>query len=464
MESSLYQAALSGNVTTLDALLQEDELILDRASVTCFNETPLHIATMRGHLHFAASLLHRRPKLSNEFDALHRLPIHQSAVQGHAKLVELLLDINPKSLSVRDQDGKTTLHLAAMKGRVDAIKVLVIRGCDPESIEQRLYRGETTFHLCVRYNQLEAIKLLVETSNVNEEFVNVRDDDGNTILHLATSLKQTETVRYLVSVPIIKAEINPLNGMGFTALDLLERCPKDFKSLEIGDILMKVVIDRDRVEEPIVGGSNNKAEAVKSSSSWLTQLRQSFDKYMKQQSNWVEETQGSLMLVATLTATISFQVAFSPPGGVWQQRYTIHNETSCSKDQNGVCQTGTAVLAYVYPSQYFLLIIFATIAFFSSTSIVHLAISGLPLKNKVSTWLMTVAMIFSIAFTALTYLYSMILVIPDHMLSQANRAYNDTFYIWISLPGFIAVSVLVRLLLWLVRISPKFRTTGPISI
>ncbi|KAK8608329.1 hypothetical protein V6N13_023755 [Hibiscus sabdariffa] len=343
METSVYEAAISGNVAAMDALLREDELILDRVSLTCFHETPLHIAIMRGHLHFAASLLFRRPRFSGEFDSLHCLPIHLAAIEGHAELVEQLLDINPSCCSVRDQDGRTPLHLAAMKERVDVMNVL-IRRC-PESIEEKLYRGETSLHLCVRFNQLEALILLVEASSEwNAAFVTVQDDAGNTILHLATFLKHLEIVRYLVSLSRIRSEINAVNRMGFTVLDLLEHFPKDFKSLEIENILMKAVANR--VEGPsneIVGARTQrllpnadrmKSETKAMKSSWFVRLHQACNKYLKHQGNWIEEMQGSLMLVATLTATISFQVAFSPPGGVWQQHYHKETEPVCRRSQD----------------------------------------------------------------------------------------------------------------------------------
>ncbi|KAK8608331.1 hypothetical protein V6N13_023757 [Hibiscus sabdariffa] len=294
MERSVYEAAISGNIAAIDALLREDELILDRVSLTCFHETPLHIAMMRGHLHFAASLLSRRPRFSDEIDSLHRLPIHLAAIEGHAELVEQLLDVNPSCCSVRDQDGRTPLHLAAMKGRVDVMNVL-IRRC-PKSIEEKLCRGETSLHLCVRFNQLEALMLLVEASSEwNAAFVTVQDDAGNTILHLATFLKHLEIVRYLVSLPRIRSEINAVNRMGFTVLDLLEQFPKDFKSLEIENILMKAVANR--VEGPsneIVGARTQrllpnadrmKSETKAMKSSWFVRLHQACNKYLKHQGN-----------------------------------------------------------------------------------------------------------------------------------------------------------------------------------
>jgi len=54
--------------------------------------------------------------------------------------------------------------------------------------------GETILHLCVKHNNLEALKLLAENIGDNE-FVNLKNDDGDTILHLAIADKQTEVSR-----------------------------------------------------------------------------------------------------------------------------------------------------------------------------------------------------------------------------------------------------------------------------
>jgi ankyrin repeat protein len=50
--------------------------------------------------------------------------------------------------------------------------------------------GDTVLHLCVRYNHLDALKLLVQSTNGDELFLNSKNHDGNSILHLAVMLKQ----------------------------------------------------------------------------------------------------------------------------------------------------------------------------------------------------------------------------------------------------------------------------------
>ncbi|KAF8369768.1 hypothetical protein HHK36_032208 [Tetracentron sinense] len=158
MERRLYEASLSGNVLSLNELMEKNELILDKISVTCFDETPLHVAAMRGHVDFAKAILSR---------------------------TDLCL--------ARDQDGRTPLHPSSSERTSRRHKELV--QARPEVTRVTVDRGEDSSALMCEHNRLEALKLLVE-SETDDEFVNSKDDDGNTILHLATAKKQIE-VRFL---------------------------------------------------------------------------------------------------------------------------------------------------------------------------------------------------------------------------------------------------------------------------
>ena len=59
--------------------------------------------------------------------------------------------------------------------------------------------GETVLHLAVKYNQFDGLKYLIDTLNI-QELVNVQDNNGNTVLHIATAGKLT-TVIY-VTIPV----------------------------------------------------------------------------------------------------------------------------------------------------------------------------------------------------------------------------------------------------------------------
>lgn len=189
-EKRLYEASLNGSVDSLKQLLVEDPLTLARAALTCYDETPLHVALMLGHLDFAKFVVTHKPDMAIEVDSQGRSPLHFAAANGYVEMVNVLVSVNPNVCLFRDEDGRTPLHLAVMKGRVDVIRVLV--RCQPEVIRFRLVQGETLVHLAVKQNQLGALKLLIELGRDDDDLVNVKDDHGNTILHIAAGLKQTE--------------------------------------------------------------------------------------------------------------------------------------------------------------------------------------------------------------------------------------------------------------------------------
>ncbi|XP_022724318.1 ankyrin repeat-containing protein ITN1-like [Durio zibethinus] len=459
----LYEAALSGSLPTLTMLIRNDPQILHRASLSSRPETPLHISALSGHLDFTKDLLTRKPELASRLDSFKCSPLHLASAEGHTEIVKALLGANKEVCLVADEEGRIPLHLAAMRGKVEVIQELV--DAQHDSIRQKL-NGSTVLHLCVQFNQLEALKQLVTLVDENQ-LLDYTDHGGNTILHLAVMLRQLETITFLVSVPEIKAKINVLNRMGLSALDLLNHYPRDSKSLEIGEILIKAGSRSTPIQSqlvPVAVGREIQVETV-NSRSFTSGLKgktksvyQKCKSYFKHRSDWVEEMQGTLMLVATLTATISFQVATNPPGGVWQQDYT--NTTAgmfnCSKDY-GKCVAGTAVLAYVFPGNYLVLTIVAIISFIASLSVVLLAISGLPLKNKLCTWLMTIAMIIAITFVLLTLVGAIVVVTPDHIFSTIAEALDVTEIIWIALVGIVAVFATIRLLFWLFRLLTKLK-------
>ncbi|XP_031257965.1 ankyrin repeat-containing protein BDA1-like [Pistacia vera] len=178
MERRIYEAAIEGNIISLLNLLQEDALILDRITVSCYGETPLHLASMLGHAEFVQEILGRKPELAGVFDSRKSSPIHLATSKGYLDIVKILVSVNPEMCFVRDRDGKNPIHIAAIKGRVSVIKELV-KG-RPNAARMLTERGETILQAFVRFDQLEAMEFLVEAIN-DHEFMNSEDDDGNTI-------------------------------------------------------------------------------------------------------------------------------------------------------------------------------------------------------------------------------------------------------------------------------------------
>ncbi|KAK9286127.1 hypothetical protein L1049_014508 [Liquidambar formosana] len=415
-ERRLYEASLSGCVDTLNALIQEDELILDRVSVTCFHDTPLHIAAMRGHLDFTRALLSRKPKLATELDSLGRSPLHLAAIEGYVDIVRALLHTSTPSgedmCLVRDHDGRTPLCLAVMKGRVEVIKELIRER--PESIRETVDHGDTILHLCVHHNQLEALKLLVESAG-DEEFVNSKDENGNTILHVATILKREEILKYLLSETAFKKNANVLNGNGFTALDVLEQCPRDLKGTEVRVMLLQVGVSK-TLQPP--RPEPEKTENTTTRTSRRQQMVSKIETFLQIDPGWLEQAHGNFLMAATLTATVAFQAGINPPGGFWQD----------TKDNH---MAGKSVLASVESDKLAIFFRYNSFSFGISLSIILLMISGLSFtKNKLYTYALSIAMGITVLLLATSYMSSLDMILPTSKGHNRNGMYTFFSSFW----------------------------------
>ncbi|XP_060669445.1 ankyrin repeat-containing protein BDA1-like isoform X2 [Ziziphus jujuba] len=419
----LYEASFQGSPGILDSLFQNDPLILNKISLTRHTETPLHISALLGHLNFTKKLLSLKPqgpKLAAELDLLQRVPLHLASAEGHTDIVRLLLQANEDMCLRKDRDGKIPLHYAAMRGRVDVIELLI--GWQPRSVFEKLNEGETVLHLCVQYDQLEALKVLVVSlGNENNEFLNSQDEKfANTILHSAVMLKQIKTIEYLVSIPEVKRGASKLNRSGFTAFETIEQLPKDFKSIKILNILLDKLgllpAPSPSSSSINISGKKSKESRAISSTSWWSKCQRYIGKY---DGDWVKDRSGALMIVATVIATMTFQTAVNPPGGVWQQdtNTSIYSNSYCGNGGDDTCIAGTAVLV----------------------------------RYKPFMWLLNLAIVVNLTFMALTFLDGMYLVTPMTIDDWVWRCRTRLFYGWFGVIGIVFLLHTIRFVFWAVK-------------
>ncbi|KAL3747179.1 hypothetical protein ACJRO7_016026 [Eucalyptus globulus] len=468
-EKRLYEASLGGCVESLAQLLQEDRLILARASVTCFDETPLHVACMLGHVPFAKALLAHKRDLAMELDSQGRMPLHLASANGYVEIARELLQLDPLACLVHDEDGRTPLHLATMKGRINIVIELV--KARPEVAEHRLSHGQTALHLGVRHNRLETLKVLVEMVG-DGDLVNAQDDEGNTILHLAASNKQIETVKYLLQRS--EVDVNTVNRNGFSALDIVEHFPKDFKVIELRELLVDagalrairfaastthqavvdntneenstVVVDLTSVAPPSTNTPPVNAFPPESFSGDIRKRKE--DKHEE----WIEKKCHSLMIIATVIASMAYQAGLSPPGGLWDDNQKANNGTI-------LYYAGTSIMAVNNPEGLLRFWICNTVSFLASLSTILLLMSGLPLGKKVLMWILAATMWVTITFMALTYLYSMMAISfvqrdPEHVSPTTEVWYSEdretimviaySFLVWLGIVAFVFLVHIVR--------------------
>lgn len=192
MEERLFEACRKGNTATLLKLIEEDPLVLEDSIKHAFKETPLHLASLLGHTDFVRLILSQKPEFAKVVNHKGYSPMHLACANGHVEVVGELLKIDLDSdhdlCRRRDNKGRTPLHLATIKGRV-LVAGELLKAC-PESAMEVTEQKENILHLTVKNeNGFKALKILVENLN-SKELLNWKDEEGNTILHLAAARKQ----------------------------------------------------------------------------------------------------------------------------------------------------------------------------------------------------------------------------------------------------------------------------------
>ncbi|KAL0394206.1 UNVERIFIED_CONTAM: hypothetical protein Slati_4386800 [Sesamum latifolium] len=416
LETELFEAAAKGSITSLQELLKKDPLILDRVVVQIFSETPLHVAAMLGHVDFVKEIIRIKPQLITELNPFRSSPLHLASAKGYVDVVMVLLSVDPRMCLARDKNGMTPLHLSAIKGRL----------------------------------QVEALKLLLDTIS-DPEFINSKDTDGNTILHLAVADKQVETINFLLIMPAL--EVNALNFNGMTAFDVLLKSQRDVRDSEIGESLKHAGCFGTKERSTASHVNGNKASRALSSSpvhlSSSTNIgRKSSEDLVKQPDDWLEKKRSALMVVASLIATMAFQVGVNPPSGVWQDDNTIDSQGNPVSDPH---KAGFSVLAHNQPHVYTGFYTVNTTSFIASLSIILLLMSGLPIRRRFFMWILMVITWLAITAIALTYTVSIIVLTPSGQENSVKNVVGFSVFVWLCLMALLLMGHTIRLIVKLVR-------------
>ncbi|KAI3920567.1 hypothetical protein MKW92_036007 [Papaver armeniacum] len=476
---------------------------------TSFFRTPVHLAVMSGDTKFATKILSQKPDLAFKRDSNGFTPLHLASVRTNLPMVKLLLKANPGACIVQDEGGRTPLHLAALKNRVEIMKLLIEEGL-PEAIHLKNHRnGETILHFCVKNNtKLKTLKLLTAYLDhahapppfLNSVSINSTDNDGNTILHLATEMGNIKITNYLLLNSRVRIDINVVNNKGLKALNLL---PQDKRNdLEFG------------FYDYHVRHHKNKSE---------TWSENGYHEGLKDRVN-------ALMVVATLIAGIAFQAAMNPPGGVWQDDSKISSSTdpvtfsyylqhmfgssvsggldsyidiylkytsvdgggqgrdnSCIKDfvndliniwitgynvlmSKGLIledfsftdavsnynnsgnssfpylmrYAGNPILAYTWPGHYVIYMVTNAVAFFVSLTLISLVICGFMMERSITqVRILVVLMCISIGCIAFGYLSILVAMMPDFYIGLYR-----VYFVLLIFFGVCCLLGLLRFLVW----------------
>ncbi|XP_077225466.1 uncharacterized protein LOC143858651 [Tasmannia lanceolata] len=441
MDPRLHEAALNGNVATLHELLQEDPLLLHKLTLGALSETPLHIASLLGHISFTEEILKCGPGLARMSDERGSYPLHLALARGHVEIAKELLKVDPSLTQLRDKDGRIPLHLAALNGQVNMSKELLL--IDPTSARAVSDRGETTLHLCVKHRQVEAAALVLEG---DKELLNTKDQIGNTALHLATAKKQIQMLNLLLKEPNI--DLNAKNAYDLTAFDVLVLTPSEIGDMDIVEMLLKAGCKRGKEPTALIESKNP--------GTWKTILGNVCDQWQKKDDDWLKDMHNTLMIVATIIATLTFQAGLNPPGGFWQE--SIRPPSPMPSPSIDKVDAGTAIHDYFDQTIFQIFMFFDMTGLVSSLTVVLTLISGFPVRNRLVTWILVIATRLAVSSVALAFTFGTLLI-----MKPGSETTNFPFYVLTCWIGIVFIFILghgIMLLVCLVKLLIKFVFPG----
>ncbi|KAI7988655.1 Ankyrin repeat-containing protein BDA1 [Camellia lanceoleosa] len=328
MDPHLMEAARAGNINDLYARIKLKPDILDGMNKALFVETPLHVAASAGQTNFALEILRLKPSFGKKLNPEGLSPLHLALQNKHSETVRRLVKFDSELIRVKGREGLTPLHFVAKTDDQDDLLSEFLHVC-PLSINDVTVHEETALHIAVKSSSLKAVKVLLEwlRKTYRGEVLCLTGEGGNTVLHTAVSSSQPEIVKLLVNE--IYTDKNAKNLEGHTALEIAAKLPDGPAKTDIEKTLRRA-------------GALKKSSAVSDLGEFLKSPRQWFQaligRIIHEQREMSMEMRNTILVVAVLIATSTFQAVLQPPGGPMRGNY-IPPASNTTGNINGTITT-----------------------------------------------------------------------------------------------------------------------------
>ncbi|XP_010054485.2 ankyrin repeat-containing protein BDA1 [Eucalyptus grandis] len=305
---ALQEVIANDNVNELYSLIERDGNLLDHGSKGPFPNTPLHDAADKGQTKVAMEIATLKPSFTRKLNRGGHSPMHLALQKKHYHTARALMTLNPKLIRVRGRGGITPLHFVAReKGdnqeNLELLELLAefLSACK-SSIEDLTNQCETAVHVAVRTGNTEAFKVLFEWLKQVHliEVLDWKDQDGDTVLHIAKSKKQLEIVKLLDQY----MDVNAKNFRGETALKIFQVNPSGGPDVAGS---FRCEGSRERCYTPTLSLSQFSEREPTDS-----------EKFTNSFSVQDKSNREIIIVVSTLIAGVTYQAALTPPGGYWQ--------------------------------------------------------------------------------------------------------------------------------------------------
>ncbi|KAG6391888.1 hypothetical protein SASPL_149652 [Salvia splendens] len=283
-ESTVYLASKAGLVECASSILAQctDENLV---KLLFESKSPIQAAVERKKIVVLEAIIEAKPELILMSDSEGRNPLHYAASLGHLEATHYLLTKCKRNATRRDERGELPIHLAALEGHVDVIRVLLQHPTEAEELLDK--SGNNILHIAARSGRYNVFRFVLKNPNLNS-LINMKNNSGDTPLHIATRNDHAKIVSTLTWDQ--RVETKAVNNKDMTALD---------------------VAYEERIHNPSFAKRLTWA-ALKSAS---VPQNLELGRKVNVNLNVYKERVNTLLVVATLVATVTFAAGFTMPGG-----------------------------------------------------------------------------------------------------------------------------------------------------
>ena len=287
----LHSAAWHGDVGKVRTLLEHGRYDVNEVS-GLYSGTPLHVACRHGHLNVARVLIETFKADMKIQDKNGATSIMLAIIHGHDDVAHALLEDYQCPVDIRDEHGKTVLHYACRESATQSMKTLIQKykylannkslqasiaarsgdvekirryfedsGCDVNvtdnenwtplhyactwgdldmarmligtfkadmTIQNRNIKGTTALMLVIKHGHDNVAHALLEDYQCP---VDIRDKDGDTVLHYACRANATQSMKTLIQK--YKVDMYARNYYNNTPLHVAAECGKQEVALAL---------------------------------------------------------------------------------------------------------------------------------------------------------------------------------------------------------------------------------------
>ncbi|KAI4354451.1 hypothetical protein L6164_003311 [Bauhinia variegata] len=194
------------------------------------HESGLFAAIANGELELVEAMIEQDPSILEQTTGHGRLSaLHVAASNGRIEILSMLLDRSVK-VDILNRHKQTPLMLAVMHGKTGCVEKLIQAGANILMFDS--LRGRTCLHYAAYYGHIGCLKAILSAAHSTPiadswgfaRFVNIRDGNGATPLHLAALQKRPECLHTLLeNGALVCASTGGFGYPGSTPLHLAAR-------------------------------------------------------------------------------------------------------------------------------------------------------------------------------------------------------------------------------------------------